>query len=187
MQLGHKTRPGHCTMQHWRFSNDWPWMCVFSSISYSTLFQSDLLPAPSEHVLHSCMCIMFLSALGRDLGTYGTWVSGVHVVKVGQYFAMWSVLLPVSWLLAYYAWPRTPSTKVTRKERNPWHRHVALATAGPMLVANNMAAYPLGISNSVCPLRISNTCLMSVHTIYNNLHLRVSAAYGTKNRITSKA
>ena len=42
-----------------------------------------------------------------------------------------------------------------------------------MLVANNMAAYPLRISNSVCPLRISNTCLMSVHTIYNNLHLHV--------------
>ena len=62
--------------------------------------------------------------------------------------------------LAYYAWPRTPSTKITRKEiRNvntftaqharaatrstksdrKW-RHVALATAGPILVANNMAA-----------------------------------------------
>ena len=89
-------------------------------------------------------------------------------------------------ILAYYAWPRTPSTKVTRKERNPWRqhvhratrprsyaiekcerqwRHVALATAGPMLVANNMAAYPLGISSSVCPLRISSTCLMSVHHV----------------------
>ena len=27
-------------------------------------------------------------------------------------------------LLAYYAWPRTPSTKLTRKERNPWRQHV---------------------------------------------------------------
>ena len=48
-------------------------------------------------------------------------------------------------------------------------RHVALATAGPMQVSNNMAAYPLRISNSVCPLRINNTCLMSVHTIYNHV------------------
>ena len=31
-------------------------------------------------------------------------------------------------LLAYYAWPRTPSTKVTRKERNPWRQHVHRAT-----------------------------------------------------------
>ena len=92
-------------------------------------------------------------------------------------------------ILAYYAWPRTSSTKVTRKEirdvstftaqhvraatrsikcERQW-RHVALATAGPMLLTNNMAAYPLRISNSVCPLRISNTCLMSVHTIYNHV------------------
>ena len=52
-------------------------------------------------------------------------------------------------------------------------RHVALAMAGPMLVSNNMAAYQLGIINSVCPFRIINTCLMSVHTIYNNVNLRV--------------
>ena len=31
-------------------------------------------------------------------------------------------------ILAYYAWPRTPSTKVTRKERNPWRQHVHRAT-----------------------------------------------------------
>ena len=31
-------------------------------------------------------------------------------------------------ILAYYAWPRTPSTKVTRKERNPWSQHVHRAT-----------------------------------------------------------
>ena len=30
--------------------------------------------------------------------------------------------------LAYYAWPWTPSTKVTRKERNPWRQHVHRAT-----------------------------------------------------------
>jgi hypothetical protein len=30
--------------------------------------------------------------------------------------------------LAFYAWPRTPPTKVTRKERNPWRQHVHRAT-----------------------------------------------------------
>ena len=59
------------------------------------------------------------------------------------------------------------ATRSIKCERQ-W-RHVALATAGPMLLANNMVAYPLHISNSVCPLCISNTCLMSVHTIYNHV------------------
>jgi len=93
---------------------------------------------------------------------------------------------PSASVLEYYAWPRTPSTKVTRKERNPWRQHVhraqrprrcafencerqwrqfALATAGPMLVANNTAGYPVGTSKSVCQLRISNTCLMRVHHV----------------------
>ena len=44
-QLGHRTRPGHCNMQNWRFSSDWSCMCVSWSLSYSTLFQSDLLPS----------------------------------------------------------------------------------------------------------------------------------------------
>jgi hypothetical protein len=39
---------------------------------------------------------MFLSALGRDLGTQGTCVRGVRALKVGQQFAMWSALLQVS-------------------------------------------------------------------------------------------
>ena len=51
--------------------------------------------------------------------------------------------------------------------------HVALATAGPMLIANNIAAYPLHISNSEFPLRISNKCLMSVHTIYNHVKSKI--------------
>ena len=34
----------------------------------------------------------------------------------------------LKFILAYYAWPRTPSTKVTRKERNPWRQHVHRAT-----------------------------------------------------------
>jgi len=68
-QLGHKTRPGHCNTQNWKFTSDWSCMCVSWSVSYSTLFQSDLLSPPSELVLHSCKCLMFLSALVRDLGT----------------------------------------------------------------------------------------------------------------------
>ena len=61
---------------------------------------------------------------------------------------------------------RAPTRSI--KCERQW-RHVALATDGPTLLANNMAAYPLRISNSVCPLLISNTCLMSVHTIYNHV------------------
>ena len=44
LQLGHKTRPGHCDMEGWWFSSDWSCMCVYWSLSFSTLFQSDLLP-----------------------------------------------------------------------------------------------------------------------------------------------
>jgi hypothetical protein len=47
MQLGHKTRPGCCKMQHWRFSSDWSCMCVSWSLSYSTLFISEWLTAPT--------------------------------------------------------------------------------------------------------------------------------------------
>ena len=45
MQLGHKTRPGHCNMQHWR-CNDWSCMCVSLSLSYST-FISEWLTVPT--------------------------------------------------------------------------------------------------------------------------------------------
>ena len=34
----------------------------------------------------------------------------------------------LDFFLAYYAWPRTPSTKVTRNERNPWRQHFHRAT-----------------------------------------------------------
>jgi hypothetical protein len=84
LYFGHKTRPEHCNLQHWRFNSDWSCMCVYWSLSYSTLFQGDLLPPPSELVLHSHKCLMFLSALLRDLGTQGTCVSGVQAVAVGQ-------------------------------------------------------------------------------------------------------
>ena len=47
MQLGHKTWPGHANMQHWRFSNDWFCMCASWSLSYSTLFISEWLTAPT--------------------------------------------------------------------------------------------------------------------------------------------
>ena len=46
------------------------------------------------------------------------------------------------------------ATRSIKCERQ--RRHVALATASLMLVENTMAVYPLRISNSVCPLRVSN-------------------------------
>jgi hypothetical protein len=75
-QMGHKTRPGHCNMQQWRFSSDWSCMYVFLSLSYSTLFQSDFLPPPSELVLLSCKCRMLLSALGRNMRNLCEWGTG---------------------------------------------------------------------------------------------------------------
>jgi hypothetical protein len=77
MQLGHKTRPGHCNMQHWRFSSDWSCMCVSWSLAYSTLFQ--WLTAPhlqswySAHALYSWV----------PLGIQGTCMSEVQAWKVG--------------------------------------------------------------------------------------------------------
>ena len=45
-------------------------VCVFLEVFLTALylFQSDLQPHP-ELVLHSGMCLMFVSALGRNLGT----------------------------------------------------------------------------------------------------------------------
>ena len=74
-QLGHKTRPGHCNMQYWRFSSDGSCMCVFE-VFLTALSFSDLLPPPSELVLHSCKCLLFLSALGRE---GRTWEHEAHV------------------------------------------------------------------------------------------------------------
>jgi len=82
MQLWHERRPGHCNMQHWRYSSDWSCMCVSWSLSYSTLFRSDLLPPPSELMLHSCKSLLFLSALRRYWGTSGTCMSGVQTLEV---------------------------------------------------------------------------------------------------------
>ena len=66
-QLGHKTRPGHCNMQNWRFSSDWSCMCVSWSLSFSTLFQSDLLPhLQSLYSIHA-------SALCSWVPLGGTW------------------------------------------------------------------------------------------------------------------
>jgi hypothetical protein len=66
-QLEHKTRSGHCNMQHWRFNS---LVCVFIEVFLTALyFSMTYCPPPSELVLHSCKCLMFLSALLRDLGT----------------------------------------------------------------------------------------------------------------------
>jgi len=85
MQMGHKTRPGHCNLRHWRFNSDWSCTCVYWSVSYSTLFQSDLLPH-----LQSVYSIL-ASALCSWVPCWGTcehrrtleWV-GVQAVEVGQ-------------------------------------------------------------------------------------------------------
>ena len=55
--MGHKTRPGHANMQHQRMSCDGCLVCV----SYSALFQNELLPPSSELVLHSCKFLMLPS------------------------------------------------------------------------------------------------------------------------------
>ena len=48
---------GHCNMQHWRFSSDWSGMCASWSLSYSTSFQSDLLPhLQSLYSIHASAC-----------------------------------------------------------------------------------------------------------------------------------
>jgi hypothetical protein len=74
MQLGHTTRPGHCNMQHWKFSSDWSCMCVSWSLSYSTLFQSDLLPSTFRACTPVMQVPLFPSALGniKHLCEWGT-------------------------------------------------------------------------------------------------------------------
>ena len=101
-QLGHKTRPGHCNMQHWWFSSDWSCMCVYWSLSFSTLFQSDLLPhLQSLFSIHA-------SALCSWVPSWGTWEhkalarvrykllrwgnnlqSGVYYSKFLDFFPVW--------------------------------------------------------------------------------------------------
>jgi len=45
-------------------------ICVFIEVFLTALyFRVTYCPTPSELVLHSCKCLMFLSAVGRDLGT----------------------------------------------------------------------------------------------------------------------
>ena len=74
-QLWHKTRPGHCNMEHWRITDDWYVVCVFLEVSF---FQSDLLPPRLELVLYSHKCTMFLSAVGNivHLCEWGTSCEG---------------------------------------------------------------------------------------------------------------
>jgi hypothetical protein len=84
MQLGHKTRPGHCNMQHWRFSSDWNCMFVSWSLSYCTLFQSDLLPA----IFRACAPLIQVPCVPecpwQGLGNTRYCMSGVQAVKVGN-------------------------------------------------------------------------------------------------------
>jgi hypothetical protein len=54
MQLGYKTGPGRDNMQQKKVKNDWSFVCVFlvlKDLSYSILFQNELLPPSLELVL----------------------------------------------------------------------------------------------------------------------------------------
>jgi hypothetical protein len=79
-QRGHKTRPGHCNMQHWRFSSDWSCMCVSWSLSYSTLFQTDLLPHRQS------LCSTCASALCFWVPLWGAWE---HEALVWVEYKLW--------------------------------------------------------------------------------------------------
>jgi len=100
-QLGHKTRPGHCNMQNWKFSSDWSYMCVSWSLSYSTLFQSDLLP----HLQSVGTAFMQVPSVPEcrweGLGNIRhLHECGTQALRVGQQFAVWSALLRLSWLFS---------------------------------------------------------------------------------------
>jgi hypothetical protein len=45
-------------------------VCVFVEVFLTALYSRVTYhPPPSGHVFHSCKCLVFLRALGRDLGT----------------------------------------------------------------------------------------------------------------------
>jgi hypothetical protein len=97
IDLGHKTRPGYYNMQHWRFSSDWSCICVSWSFSYSTLFQSDLLPHLQSFCCTQGSALCFWMPLG------GTWEHkalarvGYRLWRWGRKLPCWIALLQVSW------------------------------------------------------------------------------------------
>ena len=64
LQLWYKTKPGHWNTKE-LLMIDMLSVCFLKCLSYSTLFQSDLLPPPLELVFHSHKCIIFPSAVGN--------------------------------------------------------------------------------------------------------------------------
>jgi len=103
LQLEHKTRPGHCNMQQWRFSSDWSCMCVSWSLSDSTSFQSGLLPHLQSwySINASALCCWVPccgtwehKALERVGYTLLWWdnnlpYGGVHYFKFLHFFRVW--------------------------------------------------------------------------------------------------
>ena len=78
--------------------------------------------------LHSSLCSadLFNPRFPR-ICDVSLWMTPSHLVLgFPTGLVLWH--FPLRNFLAYYAWPRTPSTKVTRKERNPWHQHVHRTT-----------------------------------------------------------
>jgi hypothetical protein len=81
VQLGHKTRLGHCNMHLAVIVV----VCVFLEVSLTALyFRLTYCPPPSELVLHLCKCLMFLSALGN------IW----HLHECGTSSGLWGSNLP---------------------------------------------------------------------------------------------
>ena len=86
-------------------------MCFLKRLSYSTLFQNELLPPSSELVLHSWKCLMFPSGLGnlRHLHEWGTVsedgavVCHVKCITLGfMYFSSLRRTLSESWMTLHY-------------------------------------------------------------------------------------
>ena len=66
-QLGHKTRPGHCNVQHWKFRNDWSCMCVYWCLVFLTALYFRVAYCPQLHILysiHTCALCSWESHMG---------------------------------------------------------------------------------------------------------------------------
>ena len=97
-QLGHKTRPGHCNMQNWRFTSDWSCMCV----SCKSSLQHFISVWPMASTFRVCIpCMQVPCVPERPWGGLGNirhlheW--GMNSEGGGQKFGMWNALLWVSW------------------------------------------------------------------------------------------
>jgi len=88
MHLGHKTRPGHCNMQHCLFISDY-WSCMCVCLSYSSLFQSDLLPhLQSLWSIQAC-ALCFWVPLGRTWEHKALGWTGYKLWRWGNTLPCW--------------------------------------------------------------------------------------------------